>query len=90
MATVMSPVEEKRATPEATRLLIDNEWVRSESGKTFPTINPATGDEITQVAEADAADVDKAVRAARRAFDRGPGARPPHPQGDAYYTVSLT
>jgi aldehyde dehydrogenase (NAD+) len=68
----MSPVEEKRATPQATRLLIDNEWVRSQSGKTFPTINPATGEEIAQIAEADAADVDKAVRVARRAFEHGP------------------
>jgi len=72
MATAMSSVEERKAIPKATRLLINNEWVRSESGETFATINPATGDELAQVAEADAADVDKAVRAARRAFDRGP------------------
>jgi aldehyde dehydrogenase (NAD+) len=56
----------------ATKLLINNRWVNSESGKTFATINPATGEEICQVAEADAADVDKAVRAARHAFERGP------------------
>ncbi len=42
------------------------------SGKTFPTINPATGEEICQVAEADAADVDRAVKAARAAFEHGP------------------
>jgi aldehyde dehydrogenase (NAD+) len=53
----------------AKKLLINNCWVDSESGKTFPTINPATGEEICQVAEADAADVDKAVRAARAAFN---------------------
>ncbi len=51
-----------------TKLLINNEWVDAESGKTFPTINPATGEVITQVAEGDKADVDKAVRAARKAF----------------------
>jgi aldehyde dehydrogenase (NAD+) len=56
----------------ATKLLINNRWVNSESGKTFATINPATGEEICQVAEADAADVEKAVRAARQAFERGP------------------
>jgi aldehyde dehydrogenase (NAD+) len=56
---------------KATKLLINNHWVDSESGKTFPTINPATGEEICQVAEADAADVDKAVRAARAAFHQG-------------------
>ena len=60
-----------RATvvPSVTRLLINNRWVPSESGKTFPTINPSTGEEICQIAEADAADVDKAVTAARAAFE---------------------
>jgi len=72
MATATSPVEQRVAAPKATRLLINNEWVSSASGKTFPTVNPATGEVITQVAEADAADVDKAVRAARKAFDHGP------------------
>src|SRR5436309_2502686 len=56
----------------ATKLLINNRWVDSASGKTFPTINPATGEEICQVAEADAADVNAAVKAARASFERGP------------------
>ncbi len=56
----------------AKRLLINNRWVDAASGKTFPTINPSTGEVITQVAEADAADVDIAVAAARAAFDKGP------------------
>jgi aldehyde dehydrogenase (NAD+) len=55
-----------------TKLLINGKWVDSNSGKTFPTVNPSTGDVITQVAESDAADVDKAVAAARAAFDKGP------------------
>jgi Aldehyde dehydrogenase family len=46
------------AAVRATKLLINNRWVDSESGKTFTSINPATGEEICQVAEADAADVD--------------------------------
>jgi aldehyde dehydrogenase (NAD+) len=66
-ATLESPV---RVT--ATKLLINNQWVDSKSGKTFPTINPATGEEICQVAEADAPDVDCAVQAARAAFNGGP------------------
>jgi aldehyde dehydrogenase (NAD+) len=74
MATVLSPVEVKAAV-KAKKLLINNRWVDSESGKTFPTINPATGEEICQVAEADSADVDKAVKAARAAFNRGPWRR---------------
>jgi aldehyde dehydrogenase (NAD+) len=53
------------------KLLINNQWVASESGRTFATVNPSTGEEICQVAEADAADVDKAVQAARAAFEHG-------------------
>jgi aldehyde dehydrogenase (NAD+) len=66
-AATLKPGVEVRAK----KLLINNEWVDSVSGKTFPTINPTTGEEICQVAEADAADVDKAVRAARAAFETG-------------------
>jgi aldehyde dehydrogenase (NAD+) len=55
-----------------TQLFINNRWVNSHSGKTFPTINPSTGEEICQVAEADATDVDQAVKAARNAFENGP------------------
>jgi aldehyde dehydrogenase (NAD+) len=63
---------EAQLLPAATKLLINNCWVPSESGKTFATVNPSTGEEICQVAEADAADVDKAVLAARAAFEQGP------------------
>jgi acyl-CoA reductase-like NAD-dependent aldehyde dehydrogenase len=49
------------------RLLIDGRWV--DGGHTFNTINPATGEVLTQIVEASAADVDGAVEAARRAFD---------------------
>ena len=59
-----------------TKLLINNRWVNSHSGKTFPTINPATGEEICQVAEADAADVDDAVQGrARTPLSTARGAR---------------
>ena len=46
-----------------TKLLINGEWVDSQSGKTFDNINPATGDVIAQVAEGDAADIDLAAKA---------------------------
>ena len=72
MASVMAHPTEQEVRVSATKLLINNRWVPSESGKTFATINPATGEEICQVAEADSADVDNAVKAARAAFDRGP------------------
>jgi betaine-aldehyde dehydrogenase len=55
--------------PKKYQLFIDGQWVDSESGKTFKTPNPATGDTLAEVAEADKADIDKAVAAARRAFE---------------------
>src|SRR5262249_51179500 len=56
-------------------LLIDDQWVPAASGKTFPVYNPATGSVMVQVAEADRDDVDRAVKAAGRAFDDGPWTR---------------
>jgi len=56
-------------------MLINNRWVGSASGKTFPVYNPATGEEMAQVAEGDAEDIDRAVKAARAAFDSGPWRR---------------
>lgn len=50
---------------------IDGKYVDAASGKTFACINPATGEELTQVASCDAEDVDRAVKAARAAFDDG-------------------
>ena len=54
------------------QMLIDGEFVSATSGKTFPVFNPATGDVICEVPEGDHQDVDKAVLAARKAFDEGP------------------
>ena len=52
------------------RLLIDGRW--TDGAKNFDTINPATGEVLTQIAEASGDDVDRAVGAARKAFeDRG-------------------
>src|SRR5205085_4194672 len=53
-------------------LLIGGKWLDSVSGKTFGTVNPATGETICQVAEGDKADVDLAAKAARKAFEQGP------------------
>jgi aldehyde dehydrogenase (NAD+) len=53
-------------------MFIGGKWVDSVSGKTFPTLNPATGETICQVAEGDKADIDLAVKAARKAFEQGP------------------
>lgn len=71
MATATKP---RRATPKThqTQMLIDGKWRESASGKSFATINPATEEVIAEVAEGDAADIDAAVKAARKAFDSGP------------------
>jgi aldehyde dehydrogenase (NAD+) len=51
-------------------LFIDNKFIRPELGEYFPTINPATGKKIAQVAQAGKSDVDKAVKAANRALPK--------------------
>jgi aldehyde dehydrogenase (NAD+) len=51
------------------RLLIGGEWVEAASGRTFPSVNPSTGKEIADVAEGGPEDVERAVDAARRAFE---------------------
>ena len=68
MATAVSTPSQTRVALPATKLLINGQWVESISGKRFSTINPATGEPICDVAEADAADVNLAVKAARAAF----------------------
>lgn len=61
----------RNPTIKYSQLFINNEFVNSKSGKTFSTINPATGKKIADVSEADKADVDVAVAAAKKAFQRG-------------------
>ncbi len=57
-----------KVTPE-TRMLIDGKLVDAASGQTFENVNPATEQVLGQVADADAADMELAITAARRAFD---------------------
>ncbi|KAE9597031.1 hypothetical protein Lal_00007399 [Lupinus albus] len=57
---------------EHTQILINGQFVDSVSGKTFPTLDPRTGEVISHVAEGDREDVNLAVAAARKAFDQGP------------------
>jgi acyl-CoA reductase-like NAD-dependent aldehyde dehydrogenase len=54
------------------QLFIDGAWVDAQSGETFPTYAPSTGEKITDVAKAGREDAQRAVEAARRAFDEGP------------------
>uniref|UniRef100_A0A672SHN0 Aldehyde dehydrogenase domain-containing protein n=1 Tax=Sinocyclocheilus grahami TaxID=75366 RepID=A0A672SHN0_SINGR len=73
LARNTSPLPQPVKIPEIkhTKIFINNEWHTSIKGKKFPTINPATGVKICDVEEADKADVDEAVRAARAAGQRG-------------------
>jgi phenylacetaldehyde dehydrogenase len=76
MATVlnMAPGENKVANfvAKTRKMLINGKWVEAASGKTFPTYNPATGEILAHVAEGDREDIDRAVKAARAAFETGP------------------
>lgn len=54
------------------KMYINGEWVESVSGKTFESLNPATGEVLATLYEAGPEDVDRAVNAARAAFDEGP------------------
>jgi acyl-CoA reductase-like NAD-dependent aldehyde dehydrogenase len=65
----MSSTQPAQTTPRRYQLFIDGQFVDAESGKTFTSPNPATGETFAEVAEADEADVDKAVAAARKALD---------------------
>jgi len=65
----MSSPQAASETPRRYQLFIDGQWVDAESGKTFATPNPATGETLAEVAEGDKADIDKAVAAARRAYE---------------------
>jgi len=76
MATVASPIELNSQTAtflkHPKKMLIGGAWVEAASGKTFDTFNPATGEVLARVAEGDQADIDLAVKAARKAFEEGP------------------
>ncbi len=57
------------------QMFINGQWTDAASGQTFETPNPATGETLARVAEGDAEDINRAVRAARAAFEDGPWSR---------------
>ena len=73
MVTASAKAHRSAPVPKVrqTQLLIDGKWVDAKSGKTFATYNPATETKIADVAEGDAADIERAVKAARKAFESG-------------------
>jgi acyl-CoA reductase-like NAD-dependent aldehyde dehydrogenase len=72
VAVQLEPKTKEFVTAPVRKMLIDGKWVEAASGKSFETPNPATGEVLARVADGDAEDVDRAVKAARRAFDEGP------------------
>jgi len=71
------------------KLLIDGKWVAAKSGKTFETINPANEEVLGRVAEGDKADVDQAVKAARKAFESGKWhSMGPHQRARYLFTIA--
>ena len=75
MPTIDVHPDAKRFASERGKLLIAGHWVDAASGETFPTIDPSTGEELTQIAAGMKEDVDRAVAAARTAFESGPWPR---------------
>jgi len=71
VAVSLEPSVKSFVGTPARKMLIDGKWVAAASGKTFDTLNPATGEVLAHVAEGDQEDIDRAVKAARRAFDDG-------------------
>src|SRR5450631_1851092 len=71
--TLDKDVEAFVAAPR--QLFINGQWTDAASGKTFETPNPATGETLATVAEGDTEDINRAVHAARRAFEDGPWSR---------------
>jgi len=69
MPHTIEAVRHPYANGEVKRMLINGEWVRAASGKTFESRNPATGDLLAAVAEGDKEDINRAVAAARAAFE---------------------
>lgn len=71
-----------------TKLFINGQWVPSESGKTFTTFNPATGEELAEISEAGAEDVDKAVKAAKDAFNNTWKEYPADERGNILFKIA--
>src|SRR5205814_8662219 len=71
MATTLAQVDPRVVSflEKPRKMLINGNWVESVSGKIFPTYDPSTGEVLAQVAEGDKADIDLAVKAARKAFE---------------------
>src|ERR1700735_4993505 len=77
MATAAPAIDSNvsKFVAQTRKMLINGKWVEAASGKTFATFNPATGEVLANVAEGDREDINRAVSAARAAFETGPWSR---------------
>ena len=75
MTTATETAVVKRPQIRRTQMLIDGQWCDSSSGETFATYHPATEEKIADVAQGNADDIDRAVKAARGAFEEGEWSR---------------
>lgn len=80
--------KESAKIAERYNLFINGEWVKPSTGKYFPTINPATEEKLSEVAEADERDVNQAVTAARHAFDNSWSKLPAKERGKYLYRIA--
>ena len=88
-AVVQVSPEVSKFVSGSRKLLIDGQWVDAASGITFPVYNPATGEVLANVAEGDKEDIDRAVKAARRAFETGPWSKmSPSERGQLLYRLA--
>jgi aldehyde dehydrogenase (NAD+) len=69
-------------------LFIGGKFIKPHSGKYFPSINPATEEKLTEIALGDASDVDKAVKSARRAYDKVWSRMPGRERGKYLYRIA--
>ncbi|MGH7893045.1 MAG: aldehyde dehydrogenase family protein, partial [Candidatus Binatia bacterium] len=75
LAAQVEPSVQRFVGTPVRKMLIGGKWVEAASGKTFASVNPADGSDLAHVAEGDKEDVDRAAKAARKAFDDGPWPR---------------
>ena len=91
-----SPAWDYAPAPESTPVIIRDQydlfiggkWVKSKANKSFPTTNPATGETLSHITEAGKADVDKAVKAARSAYNGEWGKLPPAERGKYLFRIA--
>jgi phenylacetaldehyde dehydrogenase len=88
LSTVVLDPHVKEFTETTQQLFIGGKWVDSASGETFTTPNPVTGDPLATVASGGAEDIDRAVQAARAAFEDGPwGKMTPSQRGKVVWKI---